>query len=311
MHTAKVLTLTTIGLLSLSSCLVSQKKLDAQRELSQKYEAGLKDCNQKLRLAQDSINDLKTANEAFKNNLDKLNSEFESLKSQYQKAKDEHNTEQKQCEDLRKRIEELGKTTSAEREKLGMELAEKEKALTEREKRINYLESLIAKKDEAVAALKKKISDALTGFNSNELTVTQKDGKVYVSLSEKLLFQTGSFAVDEKGKQAIVKVSEVLNKQSEIGIVIEGHTDNKQYTNPKGEIKDNWDLSVMRATSVTKIMINEGKVDPTRITPAGHGEFFPVENNDTAENRSKNRRIEIVLSPDLKEIFSILDASNQ
>lgn len=300
-----------VGLMSLSSCLVSKKKFDAERALSDKYAAQLKDCNGQLQSTQDSLNSFKNANGDLQTKLDKLNTDIESLDRQYKKAKSDYIAEQAQCEALRSRIEDLGKTSSSEREKLSLALAEKEKALAEREKRINDLESLIAKKDEAVASLKKKISDALTGFNSSELTVTQKDGKVYVSLSDKLLFKSGSFSVDEKGKQAIVKVSEVLNKQTEIGIVIEGHTDNKHYINPKGEIKNNWDLSVMRATSVTEIMINEGAVDAKRITAAGHGEFFPVESNETAEGRSKNRRIEIVLSPDLKEIFQILDNTVQ
>jgi chemotaxis protein MotB len=193
---------------------------------------------------------------------------------------------------------------------LRIALNEKEKALEEREKRIRDLEDLIKKKEEAVSALRKKIADALKGFNSSELTVSEKDGKVYVSLSDKLLFKTGSFQVDDKGKSAIVQLSEVLNKQLEIGIVVEGHTDNKAYINPKGDIKNNWDLSVMRATSVTDILINDGGVDPKRITPSGHAEFFPIETNDTSEGRAKNRRIEIVLSPDLKEIFRILEGSN-
>lgn len=299
------------GVLSLSSCLVSKKKFDAERALNEKYAADLKDCNDKFRVAKDSLNYLKGKYSDLQNQHNKASVQSDEYERLYNRAKKELAEEQQQCEILRKRIDELGKTTSTEREKLGLQLAEKEKALADREKRIKDLEALISKKDQAVAALKKKISDALTGFNSDELTVTQKDGKVYVSLSDKLLFKTGSFTVDDKGKQAIVKVSEVLNKQTEIGIVIEGHTDNKKYLNPKGDIKNNWDLSVMRATSVTEIMINEGKVEPSRITPAGHAEFFPVEGNETPEGRSKNRRIEIVLSPDLKEIFSILESGSQ
>jgi chemotaxis protein MotB len=139
--------------------------------------------------------------------------------------------------------------------------------------------------------------------------VTQKDGKVYVSLSDKLLFKSGSFAVDEKGKTAIVKVAEVMNKLTDVTLVVEGHTDNKQYTAAKGEVKNNWDLSAMRAAAVTAIVVNEGKLDAKRVVAEGHSEYYPVESNETTEGRSKNRRIELVLSPDLKEIFKILDTA--
>ncbi len=293
--------------LTLSSCLVSKKKLDAQTALSNKYENELKDCSQKKQNLETSLADLASKHDGLRALFEKMKNENESLTEKLAKLIKEQAEQHEQYESLKDRLDELGKSSVSEKEKLRLALLEKEKLLDEREKRINDLESLIAKKDAAVSALKKKISDALVGFNSSELTVTQKDGKVYVSLSDKLLFKTGSFEVDQKGKQAIVKLSEVLNRQPEIGILVEGHTDSKQYINPKGEIKNNWDLSVMRATTVTDIMINEGKVDAKRITPSGHAEFFPVEGNETPEGRAKNRRIEIVLSPDLKEIFDILE----
>lgn len=308
---------------SLSSCLVSKKKFDEQEALAKKLLNEKKDCNEKLTKANE---DIKALNEQ----LGKLNNEISDLKNKnlsldeknerLKKASDEAT---KLYENLKNQYDDLSKLSSKDKEKLSLALADKEQdlnnkaaelkklsdALNEREKRVKELESLIAKKDEAVAALKKKISDALNGFTSEELKVTQKDGKVYVSLSDKLLFKSGSFSLDEKGKSAIVKVAEVLNKQTDIGIVVEGHTDNKQYVNPKGEIKNNWDLSAMRAAAVTTIMVSEGKLDPKRVVAEGHGEFYPVESNETAEGRSKNRRTELVLSPDLKEIFKILDTT--
>jgi len=295
---------------SLSSCLVTKKKFDAQKALADRCDSTLADCSDKLKKAEADLSLLKGSESDLRSKLEKENAENESLNAKYTKLNGDFEQSQKQYEDLKARMEALGKNSMSEKESLSSALKQKEKDLAEREKRIHELESLIAKKDEAVSSLKKKIADALIGFNSNELTVTQRDGKVYVSLSDKLLFKSGSFTVDEKGKQAIVKVAEVLNKQTEIGIVIEGHTDSKQYVNPKGEIKNNWDLSVMRAAMVTSIMITDGKVEASRITPSGHAEFFPVESNETPEGRSKNRRIEIVLSPDLKEIFKILDNTN-
>jgi chemotaxis protein MotB len=295
------------AMLTLSSCLVSKKKFDAQTVLANKYQNELKDCKTNKEAVEASLADLTSKHDGLRGLYEKLTSAHDDLSIKHNKLTKEFEEEQAQYENLKNRLDELGKSSVSEKEKLRLALMEKEKALDEREKRIKDLEALISKKEDAVRALKKKIADALIGFNSSELTVTQKDGKVYVSLSDKLLFKTGSFEVDQKGKQAIVKLSEVLNRQTEIGIVVEGHTDSKQYINPKGEIKNNWDLSVMRATAVADIMINDGKVEAKRVTPSGHAEFFPVEPNDTPEGRAKNRRIEIVLSPDLKEIFDILE----
>jgi chemotaxis protein MotB len=295
------------AMLTLSSCLVSKKKFDAQSALANQYQNELKDCKTNKEAVEASLADLTSKHDGLRGLYEKLTSDHDDLSIKHNKLTKEFEEEQAQYENLKNRLDELGKSSVSEKEKLRLALMEKEKALDEREKRIKDLEALISKKEDAVRALKKKIADALVGFNSSELTVTQKDGKVYVSLSDKLLFKTGSFEVDQKGKQAIVKLSEVLNRQTEIGIVVEGHTDSKQYINPKGEIKNNWDLSVMRATAVADIMINDGKVEAKRVTPSGHAEFFPVEPNDTPEGRAKNRRIEIVLSPDLKEIFDILE----
>ncbi len=217
-------------------------------------------------------------------------------------------------------------TSTSERQKLlkeldakQKELFDKEKALDKkqddinnlttqlsaREKRVKELEDLIAKKDAAVAGLKKSIEDALLGFDKNELSVTVKDGKIYVSLSEKLLFQSGSTEVDKKGKDALNKLSSVLEKQQDITIMIEGHTDNVPIKTSC--IKDNWDLSVLRATSIVRILTQDNKVDVNKVLPAGRGEFLPVASNSTKEDRAKNRRTEIVLSPNLDKIFKILE----
>ena len=308
---------------SLSSCLVSKKKFDEQEALAKKYLNDKKDCNEKLDKANEDIKSLNDQLKKLGNDINDLKNQNLTLSEKGDRLKKANEDASKLYDKLRNQYDDLGKVSSKDKEKLSLALAEKETdlnakeaelkklsdALNEREKRVKELESLMAKKDAAVAALKKKISDALNGFTSDELKVTQKDGKVYVSLSDKLLFKSGSFSVDEKGKSAITKVAEVLNKQTEITIVVEGHTDNKQYNNPKGEIKNNWDLSAMRASAVTAIIVNDGKLDPKRVVAEGHSEFYPVESNETADGRSKNRRIELVLSPDLKEIFKILDTT--
>jgi chemotaxis protein MotB len=302
-------------MLLFSSCLVSKKKFDEQVALADKYATEKNDCNDKLNAAN-------ALNQLLNDSIGGLNNTIAGLQNELAFAKKQKADGDKVYDNLKKRFDDLLSSSSKEKNNLSQALNDKETELNKKaseldniaselaakQKRIDELEALISKKDQAVAALKKKISDALTGFNSSELTVTQKDGKVYVSLSDKLLFKSGSYTVDVRGKQALSKLAEVLNKQTEIGIMVEGHTDNKPYGNTSGTIKNNWDLSVMRASTVATILVEENKVDPKRVVPAGHGEFLPVDNNDSTEGRSKNRRIEIVLSPDLGEIFKILDS---
>ncbi|MBS1623135.1 MAG: OmpA family protein [Bacteroidetes bacterium] len=305
--------------------MVSKKKFDEQEALAKKNMAEKRDCNEKLDKANADIANLNDQISKLNGEIADLKNKNLSLSEQKDRLTKANEDANKLYESLKNQYQDLSKSSSKDKEKLSLALAEKEAtlndkqaelqrlsdALKEREKRVKDLEASIARKEEALADLKKKITDALTGFASDELKVTQKDGKVYVSLSDKLLFKSGSFAVDEKGKSAIVKVAEVMNKLTDVTLVVEGHTDNKQYTAAKGEVKNNWDLSAMRAAAVTNIVVNDGKLDPRRVVAEGRGEFYPVASNDTPEGRSQNRRIELVLSPDLKEIFKILDTSNQ
>lgn len=180
--------------------------------------------------------------------------------------------------------------------------------LKKREARVKELEDVLRKKDEATAALRKKLSDALIGFENKGLTISQKNGKVYVSLDESLLFASGKTNVEAKGVEALKEVAKVLEQNADINILVEGHTDDVPMKGA-GEIKDNWDLSVMRATSVTKIILNSAKIEPSRITAAGRGEHFPLEKAKTPEARKKNRRTEIILSPKLDELLKVLESN--
>ncbi len=177
--------------------------------------------------------------------------------------------------------------------------------LKQREARVNELEDILKKKDQAAADLKKKLSDALLGFENKGLTITQKNGKVYVSLDESLLFASGKTNVEARGIEALKNVAKVLEANADINVMVEGHTDDVPMKGA-GEIKDNWDLSVMRATSVTKIMLGSAKIDAQRITSAGRGEFFPLDASKTPEARKKNRRTEIILTPKLDELLRVL-----
>jgi len=176
--------------------------------------------------------------------------------------------------------------------------------LTEREATINELQNEINSQKEKVNALLNSVKEALLGFSSDELSVTQKNGKVYVAMSNKLLFQSGSATVNKQGKTALGKLAEVLKKQTDIDILIEGHTDTQPIKTV--QFKDNWDLSVVRATSVVRILTKEYGVNPLQIVPSGRGEYMPVDNNDTAAGRARNRRTEIIMAPRLEKLMDIL-----
>jgi chemotaxis protein MotB len=177
--------------------------------------------------------------------------------------------------------------------------------LEKREARLKEVEDILRKRDEAANALKNKLQQALLGFQQSGLTVDIRNGKVYVSLADKLLFPSGSIIIDDKGKAALKQLAIVLNKEADINMAIEGHTDDKKVIN-LGQIKDNWDLSVLRATSVTRYLTEVEKVDPHRLTATGKSEFQPIDPAPTNEARAKNRRIEIVLTPKLDELYNLI-----
>ena len=177
--------------------------------------------------------------------------------------------------------------------------------LQSRNQRLAELEKILAEQESAVTSLRKKVADALLGFENQGLTVTQRNGKVYVSLEEQLLFGSGSTAVDPKGVTALRNLATVLESNPEINITIEGHTDDVPVIS--GSVyKDNWDLSVMRATAVARILLQGSRIDPVRITTAGRSQYLPVEDAKTVEARRKNRRTEIILSPKLDELYNLI-----
>lgn len=200
--------------------------------------------------------------------------------------------------------QELMNSNLSQQESLDASLRQKRIELDERERLINELQGIINTQNERVAQILNSVQDALLGFGSEELTVTQKDGKVYVAMSDKLLFQSGSAKLDKRGKEALEKLAEVLNSQNDIDVYIEGHTDSKPINT--AQFKDNWDLSVIRATSVVRILTQEYGVNPLKVVPSGRGEFMPVDDNETNEGRSKNRRTEIIIAPKLDKLLQIL-----
>ncbi len=191
---------------------------------------------------------------------------------------------------------------------LERELEEKKRSLADRERRIKELEDILAKKDAAVRAIKEKLQKALLGFEKQGLSIEQKNGKVYVSLEERLLFQSGSYTVGNNGVKVLKELAKVLEENKDINVLVEGHTDNVPYRS-SGALKDNWDLSVKRATSVVKIITTNSRTEPSRLTAAGRGEYLPLESGNSAEARKKNRRIEVILTPKLDELFQILESN--
>ena len=208
--------------------------------------------------------------------------------------------------DMRRNIRsyrEMLNTNLGEQDKLNELLTKKMQELDERERTINQLQDLINAQNEKVQNILKSVKDALMGFSSDELSVREENGKIYVAI--KLLFQSGSATVDKRGKEALAKLAEVLNKQKDVDVNIEGHTDTKPIHTAR--FADNWDLSVIRATSVVRILTKEYGVSPMQIVPSGRGEYLPVADNETTEGRSKNRRTEIIIAPKLDELLKILN----
>jgi chemotaxis protein MotB len=219
---------------------------------------------------------------------------------------------QKLLSELKTAQDNLGRKEDLLRQ-LGQNLDTKKSALDEltfelekRNSRLAELEKILDAQKRIVQELKSKVSEALLGFENNGLTVTMKNGKVYVSLDEKLLFKSGSYEIDANGRNALKRLAGVLEKNQGIQVTIEGHTDNVPYTSG-GNLKDNWDLSVKRATTVVRVLLEGSKIAPRRLTAAGHSEYMPVDERDMSDARQKNRRTEIVLTPDLTELYQLID----
>ncbi len=308
-------------LIALSSACVSKKVFN---ELETKF-ADLKKENRKTQDLYDSISKAKS----------QLDSDYSKLKKDYEKTKAERDklaidfaaadknlkTLQASYSALEKNSDESLKENMAKNRELLAQLEAKEKALAaEKERlnklsadlkkgtdRVNELESIMAAKEAAMKKLKDALSKSLKAFEGKGLTVNQRDGKVYVSMENKLLFESGSWAVGSEGKKAVVLVASVLAQNPDISVLIEGHTDNDKFAGAVGQIENNWDLSTKRATAIVNILSENKGVKKDNLTAAGRGEFAPLMSNDTPEGKAKNRRIEIILTPKLDEISKMLN----
>ncbi len=281
-----------------------QKMLDEEKqkgnELAEKNKSiseMLKTCEGDKAKLEREIQALNKQKEETQNRLADLDATCKQLNENYNQLKSQ-NTKQ-----MRELIDELEaaqtKLTAAE-----TRLEETRKNLEQREARLTEVEQSLKERDQIMNNLKKIIGEKLFGFRDKGFSVEIRDGKVYVSLSNQLLFASGSTLIDKKGQEALRELALVLKEQQDITIMVEGHTDNVKVTN-LGQIKDNWDLSVMRSTEVIRILIQEG-VDRLKILASGRGENMPIEISDTPEARAKNRRTEIIISPQLDELYNML-----
>lgn len=305
-------------LLAASSSCVSQKKYDMLLADKVRLEAQQAECDEKLSIATTANERLETQRatlekehsglqESYKNSQQDLQAKVKA----YQELEDYYNKLVNTSGQLRGDLTEQQKRLMSAREELEVTRKRNEELamnLQERERKVLELEKVLAEKDRAVAQLKKRVSDALLNFKENDLTVEVRNGKVYVSLAEQLLFKSGSTQVDPKGQAALKQLAGVLKDSRDINIVVEGHTDNVPMGKGAPGISNNWDLSVLRATSIVDVLQKSG-VSADRVTAAGRGEHVPVTDNTTAEGRAKNRRTEIVLTPKLDELFQILEGS--
>lgn len=304
-----------ILIIALASSCVAKKKYDDLTQKKLGLEVDKAEAEEELEAAlaeNDRITDLLDNCEAAKRSLEedtaRLAKLYDELMQDYSQLSDVSEEDAEKLSKQIDRVNQLMEEVNKKDQQLEVKQKQAErlaKDLDEREKRVHELESAMARKDSAVKAMRDKVSTALLGFKEGELTVKTKNGRVYVSLSEELLFQSGSYQVDRKGADAIKKLASVLKEQSDFEVMVEGHTDDVPLRST-ATLKDNWDLSVLRATSIVRILENNG-VNPQKVIPAGRGEYHPKVDDKTKEARRKNRRTEIIITPDLKKLFQLLE----
>jgi chemotaxis protein MotB len=301
-----------------SSCIVSKKKYDDMLAQKVRMEADLADRDAQLEKATSELTDALTKLSQLKEDTTSLGSDKRSAQKRLAELEKEHEQLSSYYKSLLTSSGKLNRDMASQQEQLlaiqnNLEQTRKlndslSVSLAEREKKVKELEQVLANKDKAVQELRAKISNALLNFKENDISVKVKNGKVYVSLAEQLLFKSGSIDVDAKGVSALQQLARAIKDQRDINIMVEGHTDNVPISKKSQYMSDNWDLSVMRATSITKILTKAG-VTPRQITASGRGEYSPLTGNDTDANKQKNRRTEIIITPNLDELFKILEAN--
>lgn len=320
-HTGSLAAWCIAAALFTSSC-VAKKKYQEMSKNKFRLEAEKADCEDQLKAAQAQLDSLNALSSNLAKACELLRSDSLEKSKELNELSKNYKSTQESYENLSKTHSKFQAHSQAETNKLTQDLQRREKELLEserrigelqaslqaREARVKELEKVLADKEQAVNDLKAKVSKALLSFKEKDLTVNVKNGKVYVSLSEQLLFKSGSAEVDAHGVEALKKLGEVLKNQKDISVMVEGHTDDVPVAKGTIGVKDNWDLSVLRATSIVRILVNTG-VNPKSVVPAGRANSSPVAEGTSSEARQKNRRTEIIITPKLDELFQILESN--
>ncbi|MDX1667222.1 MAG: OmpA family protein [Saprospiraceae bacterium] len=275
--------------LTFLSC-VSQKKHVAEV-------AARKDCLEREKALQQQNTVLEEQLEAYRNQIAYKDGQIESLNKEVGRLDDRN-------QQLQMQLNRIINDATSQQERLEVALRMKAEDLAEKERLIDNLQSRLAARDQAMADILGRIESALGQYTADELSIEMRDGKVYVALSDRLLFPSGSYQLDERGKQALGRLADATRRNPEVSIMVEGHTDSIPIKTAC--IRDNWDLSVLRATSVVRILTGQYEMMPQQFTAAGRSEFEPKASNETREGRSLNRRTEIIIEPHLEEIFDLL-----
>ncbi|MFT6827864.1 MAG: chemotaxis protein MotB [Roseivirga sp.] len=301
----------------LSSC-VAKKEFDVLMTQKNGLENDKTRLENDLAVANEKISRLEVQLDALKNEKISLQNDFNVIDKELKELRSEFGRIKGLYDNLLTNSGQLNSDLARQQQRLltiedDLEIQKKKNEelaidLAKRESRVAELEKIIADKEAAVQALKNKVTNALLNFNEDDLKVEVRNGKVYVSLAEQLLFKSASIQVDQKGVNALKQLAGAIKSNPDINIMVEGHTDNVQFTRKVQYMSDNWDLSVLRATSIVRIL-TEGGVSATSITASGKGESSPLVANDSPENKAKNRRTEIILTPKLDELFKLLESN--
>lgn len=308
-------------LLIVASCVPAKKYNDllakekSCNEELKKYKTSALDNEAKVKTLSAQHELMQKDIEQLKSDTSEMGQQLRSLQAQYDKAMDVTSRVEQQLTDIknkdarelaRMRADLEAKIIETQRKEdalldLEKELKNKQRLLAAREQRVAELEEMISRKDEAVKALEAKIAQALRGFKDKGLSVEERDGKIYVSLEAKLLFASGSTSVEPEGRKAVIQLAEAIQGDDELEIIVEGHTDSDPL-NSRSHPKDNWELSVLRATSVVNIMLDNTDINPAILAASGRSKHHPVDEFDKA----KNRRIEVIIAPNLDELFQMI-----
>lgn len=287
-----------------SSC-VSNKVYNASRAEVMRLESELSALRARHSALEQLNNELNGEKLGLQDNLSTLTAEHDALRQQYAALDADRAKLARELDQLRDMLDK----GNAEASRMLQELQRNQADLEERSQRVEELESLLKAREEAIATIRRQVSDALLGFEGKGLTISTRDGKVYVSMEDKLLFRSGSYEIGRDGEKAVRDLAKVLAANPDINVMVEGHTDDVRYT-PNAYLKDNLDLSAKRATTVVRLLLENKEIAPERIVAAGRGESLPVAEGKTAEARAKNRRTEVILTPKYDELMKLMETTN-